>query len=247
MSQKWNEEVTEQLISSVGGEKPVSVNTVDSVAKNLGFTPNSVAAKLRKMGFVVESRAKAAHKTFTDSEAVSLEEFVIKNSGKYTFGEIAATFAKGKFSTKQVQGKILSMELTKHVKPTEKVETVKQYSEDEEARLITLLKEGKYVEDIAEALGKSIKSIRGKTLSLLRDNPDLSIPKQKKSYAQAQEDGLSALGDISEMTVEEIAEALGKTPRGVKVMLTHRGISCANHKGANRRAKLDEKAKEKAA
>ena len=33
-------------------------------------------------------------------------------------------------------------------------------------------------------------------------------------------------------TVEEIADEIGKTVRGVKTMLTRRGLQCANYNGA---------------
>ena len=39
------------------------------------------------------------------------------------------------------------------------------------------------------------------------------------------------------MTVEAIAEEIGKTPRGVKTMLTRRGISAVDYDGASKAAK----------
>ena len=48
---------------------------------------------------------------------------------------------------------------------------------------------------------------------------------------------MSDLGDISGMTVEAIAEAIGKTARGVKTMLTRRGLSAADYDGAAKAAK----------
>ena len=248
MSQKWNEETTAKLVKMIGNEKPVTNATVDKIAENLGYTGNSVASKLRKLGYEVASRAKTVTKTFTDKEAEELKAFVTKNNGKLTYAEIAASFANGKFSTKQIQGKLLSMELTgpEHVKPTEKVETPKTYTDAEEATLLQMVNAGAFVEDIAQKLGKTIPSIRGKVLSLLKQHPDLKMPKQRQSYAQKVSDGLESLGDVSELTVEEIAEKLDKSPRGVKVMLTNRGISCANYKGAEKRVKLDSK-KEQAA
>ena len=39
------------------------------------------------------------------------------------------------------------------------------------------------------------------------------------------------------MTVTEIADEIGKTERGVKTMLTRRGLTCANHDGAKKAAK----------
>ena len=51
------------------------------------------------------------------------------------------------------------------------------------------------------------------------------------------EDPLADLGDVSEMTVDTIAEAIGKTPRGVKTMLTRRGLVAADYDGAAKQAK----------
>jgi hypothetical protein len=45
------------------------------------------------------------------------------------------------------------------------------------------------------------------------------------------------LGDVSEMTVDTIADAIGKTPRGVKTMLTRRGLIAADYDGAAKQAK----------
>ena len=39
------------------------------------------------------------------------------------------------------------------------------------------------------------------------------------------------------MTVEAIAEEIGKTARGVKTMLTRRGLTAANYDGAAKAAK----------
>lgn len=239
MSQKWNEEVTQQLVDFVGNESPVTKQTVDRISETLGFTGNSIAAKLRKIGYEVASRAKSNVKTFSDAETEQLKTFVEVNSGAKTYAEIAVEFMNGKFTTKEVQGKLLSMDLTGAVKPTEKPEVVKTYTDEQEAILLEMVEDGEFVEDIAGALDKSIKSVRGKVLSLLRTNPDLKMPKQKRSYAKESLDGLESLGDVSEMTVAELAETLDKTERGVKVMLTHRGISCKDHNGEKKRAKLD--------
>ena len=41
--------------------------------------------------------------------------------------------------------------------------------------------------------------------------------------------------EIDGMTVEEIADEIGKTVRGVKTMLTRRGLQCADYNGAARK------------
>lgn len=183
------------------------------------------------MGFDVELASASQSKSFSDSQEATLSAFVSDNSGVYTYAEIAANFEGGAFSAKSIQGKILSMQLTEHVKPAPKVETVKSYNEDEEAQFVQLVNDGAFIEDIAEALGRSVNSIRGKALSLLRAEVINAIPKQKETKGSSKNDPLEGI-DISDMTVQQIADEIGKTARGVKTMLTRRGIQCSDYNGA---------------
>ncbi len=234
---RWTDDRTRILTAIAEGMDTVSQETVANAAVELDTTTRSVSSKLRKMGYDVELASSANKKAFTDEQADSLSSFVTGNSGAYTYADIAANFEGGAFSAKQVQGKILSMELTDHVKPAEKVEVARTYTPEEEAQFLEMHQAGAFVEDLAEALGKSINSIRGKALSFLRSGEITSIPKQKESRAKANVDPLDALGDVSGLTVEQIAESIEKTVRGVKTMLTRRGMSCANHDGAKKAAK----------
>lgn len=231
---KWTDERTQQLVDFVGSESPVSQATVASAADELETSVRSVSSKLRKMGFEVELASASASKSFTDDQEATLATFVQDNSGVYTYAEIASNFEGGSFSAKSIQGKILSMQLTEHVKPAPKVETVKTYSEEEESQFVSLVNDGAFIEDIAEALGKSVNSIRGKALSLLRAGEINAIPKQKETKGTSKADPLADL-DISGMSVEEIADNIGKTVRGVKTMLTRRGLQCADYNGAARK------------
>ena len=234
---KWTDDRTRILTAMVENMDLISQDTVAAASIELDTTTRSISSKLRKMGYDVELAASAHKKAFTDEQADELASFVTKNSGEYTYADIASSYEGGKFTAKQVQGKILSMELTSHVKPAEKVEVARTYSTSEEATFLDLVSNGAFVEEIAEALGKSINSVRGKALSFLRSGDITSIPKQKESRAKANVDALTELGDISAMTVEQIAESIDKTVRGVKTMLTRRGITCANHDGAKKAAK----------
>jgi hypothetical protein len=234
---RWTDDRTRILTAIAEGMDTVSQETVANAAVELDTTTRSVSSKLRKMGYDVELASSANKKAFTDEQADSLSSFVTGNSGAYTYADIAANFESGAFSAKQVQGKILSMELTDHVKPAEKVEVARTYTPEEEATFLDMHANGAFVEELAEALGKSINSIRGKALSFLRSGEITSIPKQKESRAKANVDPLDALGDVSGLTVEQIAESIEKTVRGVKTMLTRRGLSCSNHDGAKKAAK----------
>ena len=228
---KWTDERTQQLTDFVGSESPISQATVANAASELETSTRSVSSKLRKMGFDVELASASASKSFSEDQEATLQAFVTDNSGSYTYAEIAANFEGGHFSAKSIQGKILSMELTSHVKPAPKVETVRTYTPSEEGTIVEMVNGGSFVEEIADALGKSVNSIRGKALSLLRSGEINAIPKQKETKGSSKADVLVDL-DVSGMTVEEIADSIGKTVRGVKTMLTRRGLQCGDYNGA---------------
>ena len=228
---KWTDERTQQLTDFVGSESPISQSTVANAADELETSTRSVSSKLRKMGFDVELASASASKSFSDEQEATLQAFVTDNSGSYTYAEIASNFDGGSFSAKSIQGKILSMELTSHVKPAPKVETVRTYTPEEEGTFVSMVNDGSFVEEIADALGKSVNSIRGKALSLLRSGEINAIPKQKETKGSSKADVLADI-DITDMTVESIADQIGKTVRGVKTMLTRRGLQCADYNGA---------------
>lgn len=231
---KWTEERTAQLVDSVGDETPVSRATVAELADELGTSTRSISSKLRKLGFEVEL-ASATPRAFSEEATAALRDFVNENSGVYTYAEIAANFP-GDYTPKAIQGKILSMELTSHVKEAPKVEHAKSYSADEEALVLRLIGEGKFVEEIAEAVGKSVQSVRGKALSLQRAGEIDAMPKQRDVKGPAV-DPIDTLGDVGGMTVAEIAERIGKTERGVKTMLTRRGLRASDYDGAAKKEK----------
>ncbi len=234
---KWTDERTDELTNFVGDESPVSQATVAEAADQLETTTRSVSSKLRKMGFDVELASSKATSKFTADQEATLSAFVTDNSGEYTYAQIASHFEDGAFSAKSIQGKILSMELTDHVKPAPKVETVRTYTPAEEDTFVSMVNDGAYVEAIAEALGKSVNSVRGKAMSLLRSGDIDAIPRQEHTKSSAKEDPLAELGDVSDMTVEAIAETIGKTARGVKTMLTRRGLTASDYDGAAKKEK----------
>jgi len=234
---KWTDERTQQLVDFVGDSSPISQAMVADAAEDLETSTRSVSSKLRKMGYDVELASSVSNRTFSEDQEATLSQFVSDNSGQYTYADIASSFEGGQFSAKSIQGKILSMELTGHVKPAEKPESVRTYSPEEENTFTTMVNDGAFVEEIAEALGKSVNSIRGKALSLLRSGDINAIPKQKETKGSSKADPLAEVNDIENMNVEDIADEIGKTVRGVKTMLTRRGLTCADYDGAARKEK----------
>lgn len=239
---KWSDDAVNTLLNTVGSSNPVTAAQVEKAAEVLGVSPRSVAAKLRQLDREVASMAKEKTPAFTQEEGQLLANFVQSNSGKYTYKEISEHFLGGKFTAKQIQGKLLALELTSAVKPAEKVEAARTYTEAEEQKFISLVNAGKFIEDIAEALGKTIASVRGKALSLTRSGEIDKIPAQRESHATNQVDPVDALGNkLATMTVAEIAAAVDKTERGIKTLLTRRGIKVADYDGAAKRAKAEAK------
>lgn len=242
-AKKWNDEVVDQLLQIVGSQSPVSVAKVEEAAETLGFTTRSVAAKLRQLDRDVASMAKEKTTAFTEDETDDLANFVEDNVGRYTYKEIAENFANGKFTAKQIQGKLLALELTGAVKPAEKVEVARTYTEAEEAKFVQMAERGAFIEDIAAALNKTVASVRGKALSLTRKGQIAKIPAQRESHAKDHVDPIVALGSrIATMTVAEIAKEVDKTERGLRTLLTRRGINVADYKGADKKAKAEAKA-----
>jgi DNA-binding transcriptional ArsR family regulator len=231
----WTEEVEAKLVELVGDESPVSQDTVKNVSEALGekFTPRSVAAKLRKMEFEVEKVGERA-KRFSERQEAELDEFLSDHSGEFTYAQIAERFAGGQFTARQVQGKVLSMERTADVAPTPKTPADKKYSEEQEDTYVKMANAGAALEDIASELDKPLNSVRGKGLSLYRAGLIESIPKQR-THVKKKPDALEALGDISDLTVEEIAQKIDKSPRGVRQMITYRGLECKDYKAKPRK------------
>lgn len=242
-AKKWDDAAVATLLDTVGNESPVSAATVERAAEALGVTVRSVASKLRQLDKQVASMAKEKVSAFTADEGVDLKAFVEANAGKYTYKDISENFAGGKFSPKQIQGKLLALELTGSVKAAEKVEVARTYSAEQEATFVKMAQAGKFIEEIAVTLGKEIASVRGKALSLMRNGQIDKIPAQKDSHAKNTTDPIVALGaKIATMTVAEIAKAVDKTDRGLKTLLTRRGITVADYDGAAKKAKAEAKA-----
>jgi len=242
-TKKWSDDNINQLIAIVGQSGTVSVDAVEQAAEALGYTTRSVASKLRQLDREVASLAKEKTSAFTAEEGTDLADFVESNAGALTYKEIAEQFVSGKFSAKQIQGKLLALELTGSVKPAEKVEVARTYTEAEENTFVSMAESGSFIEEIAARLNKTVASVRGKALSLTRKGQISKIPAQKQSHAKETIDPVTALGaQIHGMTVADIAQAVDKTERGLRTLLTRRGIKVADYDGAAKKAKAEAKA-----
>ena len=228
----WSDETEAALREHVGSVEDagtVSQETVVEISDALNRTTRSVAAKLRNMGYTVESVSAARTPVFSSEATEALRDFVVSNSGNLTYAQIAAEFEGGAYNARQVQGKILSLELTEHVAPTPPKESTRTYTDEQEEVIVRMVGEGASLEAITEAVGREMNSVRGKCLSLYKQNRVSVMPKQENTKGSETTDYFDGVDNVGEMTVAEIAEALGKTPRGVKIALTRRGLSASDY------------------
>jgi len=233
----WTEDREKELLEAVGVARPVTQETAAVAAEALGVSTRSVGAKLRKMKVEVEKAGPRARK-FSEEQEAALISFLESNAGAFTYAEIADNFANGEFNSKQIQGKVLSLELTGSVKATPKKVVEKTYTDAEEEKFVKLAEGGAFLEDIADALGKPLNSVRGKALSLTRTR-GIKFPKQRESHAAVKVDiieELFASGELVKLTVAEIAEKSGKTVRGVKTIITRRVYAASDYKAKPKKA-----------
>ncbi len=216
-------EYTDDMVDAMhtAAASGVTEDIIESLMADFDFPRRSVTAKLRKLGYDVPKKPGAAP-VFSAEETDALSSFLQENSGNLTAEEISQQFADGKFTARQINGKALSLEMTSHVKPAEKKVTPRTYSEDDEAIISDMVDNGAYLEEIADKIGRTPNSIRGKLLSM-----GLKAPQRDKKTSKS--DPYEGIEDMLDQSVEDIASHFDKTVRGVKTVLTRRGLACADY------------------
>ncbi len=239
MAKKWTEENTGILFNTVQGMETVSKETINQLAESLETTARSVAAKLRKAGYNVESLS--VQKTAWSAEQTAELHEVLNShpAGTFTYAELAEQLSF-EVGARTVQGKVLSEELTGLVKATPKKEVARSYSEQEEEVFVQMVNDGASIDAIAAAMSRTLPQVRGKALSLHREGRITAIPKQEASTRKASADQFEGL-DVAQMTVADLVAATGKGERSVKSMLTRRGLAAQDYDGAAKKAAADEK------
>ncbi len=217
-------EYTEEMIARMETlcASGVTEEVIEQLCNEFEFPRRSVTAKLRKQGFDVPHKPKPAP-IFSEDQTDALRAFLEAHDGEFTAEEIAEQFEGGAFTARQINGKALSLELTGLIKPTEKKVAPRTYTPEEEARIEEMVGAGAFVEDIAEALGKTVPQIRGKLLSMKMTAPQ----RDKKTAKSDAYEGIDALAATH--TVAELAEHFGKTERGVKTVLSRRNLAAKDY------------------
>lgn len=219
-------EYTDEMVAKMSATATAGLDeaTIESLMAEFDFPRRSVTAKLRKLGYDVPKKPGEAPK-FSADESAELTAYLNDNEGEFTAEEIAAHFSEEwnrEITARQINGKVLSLELTGAVKPAEKKVAPRTYTEAEEAKITSMVSAGKFLEEIAEAVGRELSSVRGKLLSMGLK----AVQRDKKA---TKTDAFAGIEEMLDKKVEELAAHFDKTVRGVKTVLTRRGLSCADY------------------
>lgn len=219
-------EYTEEMVDRMHNvaKSGLTEETIEALMAEFDFPRRSVTAKLRKLGYDVPKKPGAAP-VFSAEESEELLNFLQDNDGAHTAEEIAAHFSDAwgrEVTARQINGKALSLEMTGNIKPAEKKVAPRTYSEEEEAKIVSMVEAGKFLEEIAEAVNRPVNSVRGKLLSM-------GLKAAQRDKKTAKSDPYEGIEDMLDRTVEEIAQAFDKTVRGVKTVLTRRGLACSDY------------------
>ena len=219
---EYTEEMVEQMHTVCA--EGVEESQIEQLMGEFDFPRRSVTAKLRKLNYDVPKKPGEAPK-FTPEETDEIRSFLEDHDGEFTAEEIASDHFT-KFTSRQITGKALSLEMTGNIKPAEKKVAPKTFTDAEEVIIRDMVAKNSFLEEIADKVGKTVNSVRGKLLSMQLK----AVQRDKKGAKASPYEGLVEGSDLLNLTVEELAEKFDKTPRGVKTVLARRKLECKNYR-----------------
>ena len=228
---KYNEEMVEVLADfgdSYEEEIPYEdceKFTVDFNEKfDVDYSVRSITSKLRHMEYNVAKKnaSTAPSKKYTEEEEAKIREIASKEG--VWLEDIAEALGR---EVKSIGGKLISMGIYGIKKRDKKVnDTPKLFTEEDEAKILEMVKAGEtFIEDIAEALEKDIKQVRGKLAGMRIKGVKTRNKKAPKAKVYTDE----VIAEIKEelaagKTLEEIVEARGLNLTGAIATLTRLGV-----------------------
>ena len=216
----------EKVVEALNGKKEVEYAEVEGLAERFNLSSRSIAAKLRHQGITVGKKVKAKS-SFTAEDTATIETLASK--GKFV-EEIADAVGK---SVNQIKGKLLSMRIygvkQRDIKP--KTVYKKSYTEAEEGLVASMANQGKFIEEIADRLGRTVPQIRGKLLSMNITGVKQKTKKGKPAPVYTEE----VLKRIEELanakkSEAEIADELSLNPKGLHTRMIQLGFATPKSK-----------------
>lgn len=212
MAVKYTDEMDSTIVAAVTEANGLATKEVIAdLSDELDVPARSLAYRMRNvLELDVESTTKAP--SFTADET---ETFLELADGTKTAEEIAVVMDK---TPAQVRGKNLACKTT--LAPSEKAEPkAKVYSDAEEVRIEALVEDGKFLEEIAAAMGREVNSIRGKLLSMKLKAPQRDHVAVKTAVYTDEIVADLVTRVAAGETLDQIVEATGLNVRGLKSKL----------------------------
>ncbi len=199
------------------------------------FNQRSVGSKLRYMTYNLEKKtAKTEAKKYSEEDEATIRE-MCADPDNLPFMEAVAE-AVGR-DCKSIGGKLVSMNIFGVKKEHLAVkDTVKLFTPEDEDTLSTLCanigSEDVFVEDLAEAVGKGIKQVRGKLAGMRIKGVQTrnKVAKAAKVYTDEVLETIQEMLD-ADNTLEVIAETLTLNVKGLHSVLAKKGMVEKSSKG----------------
>jgi predicted transcriptional regulator len=188
------------------------------------ISERSLASKMRHMGFKIEKKAgKATAKSYTEAEEAKIRELAMKEG--VWMEDIADALGR---DTKSIGGKLISMGIYGIKKKNKKVnDTPKMFSAEDEATILEMIDANKvvYIEDLADALGKSVKQVRGKLAGMRIKGVQTRNKKAAKPKVYTDELVAEIKKELAGgKALEDIAKERGLNFQGMRTTLTRLGV-----------------------
>jgi len=208
----YTDTMVQTIEDALVGVVTASKVLVAELAESLEVSEKSLAAKIRNMGYTTENAVKG--KTFTEAETAQFES--LASAGTATAEDIAEAMGK---TTAQIRGKALACKATLAPSP-KKAPAVLKYTEAETETVTQMAENGDFIEDIAEAMNRTVAQIRGKLLSLKLKAPQRESKAKARTVVYTDEVIASVITAVGEgQSSADIAESLELNVRGLRSRL----------------------------
>lgn len=200
-------------------ESPIDFKLVIYKAQELNTSSTELCKALHYLGFTIQNYITSKNKAWNINDENELLDFIRENEGKLTFADLARMVCGGKYSARQVTGKVAALGLSSLVVST----TYKRFSDEETESLINLLHLGCEYPQIIQELGKSTHSI-GRKISYL-----------KKEGLITQRDIDFPVGlayDTEHLLLAEVARLHSISITLAKFLMRRYKLNCIDFKGA---------------
>jgi hypothetical protein len=154
------------------------IHLVDKIKQKIKFGYNTESPEKIEIGLTALDSLLNDHPLpLTGKDRKDLLSFASKNYKVYTLEELEQSFKNGRFNSRQISGVLNLNNLGSFIK--KKIENKSNYTQEEVDLIIKMNNEGKFIEDIAEALQKNIRNISCKCASMIKNQLIKRCPQRK--------------------------------------------------------------------